>query len=433
MSYEKFITEFLNIKPSDLSKISTSTGSDGSLFIRVRLAKNITLCPYCNGDVKTKAYYDRKLTHSTFSNRICYIIYEQRRYLCKNCGCSFNERSRFSSAREKLTYETKINILKDLKHPEETYTSVANRYNTSPNNVLRIFDKHVDIPRKKLPTVLSIDEHYFPSSDHSAKYCCLLMNFETGEMVDVLPDRKKAYLIQYFSMLKHDTFNFTTNTSELDNVKYISIDMYENFRDIANIFFPKAKVCADSFHVLKHLTDDFRKIRIRCQNSTENPTLKYLLVKFRRAFDHRYQHLLDNEPRYNKKLGQYINYRGIRDFLFENFPVLKIAFELKEYYIELNSQATLKTIPIRIDEAISIFANCGIPEYEEFHILLVNWREEIINSFTVIDDKRINNSFMESKNRLVAKLIYNANGFKNFKRTRNRILYCLNPSDTFKF
>ena len=32
MSYEKFITEFLNIKPSDLSKISTSTDSDGSLF-----------------------------------------------------------------------------------------------------------------------------------------------------------------------------------------------------------------------------------------------------------------------------------------------------------------------------------------------------------------------------------------------------------------
>ena len=138
-------------------------------------------------------------------------------------------------------------------------------------------------------------------------------------------------------------------------------------------------------------------------------------------------------PSYNKRLGQYINYRGIRDFLFDNFPILKIAFDLKEYYININSQATLKTIPIRIDEAISIFGNCGINEYEEFHLLLVNWREEIINSFTTIDDKRINNSFMESKNRLVAKLIYNANGFKNFKRTRNRILYCLNPSDTFKF
>ena len=55
------------------------------------------------------------------------------------------------------------------------------------------------------------------------------MDFVTGEMVDVLPDRKKAYLINYFSKLKAITFDFTSNTSELDNVEYISIDMYENF------------------------------------------------------------------------------------------------------------------------------------------------------------------------------------------------------------
>ena len=64
------------------------------------------------------------------------------------------------------------------------------------------------------------------------------MDFVTGEMIDVLPDRKKAYLIQYFSMLKHNTFNFTTNISELDNVKFVSIDMYENFRDISKHISP---------------------------------------------------------------------------------------------------------------------------------------------------------------------------------------------------
>ena len=131
-------------------------------------------CPYCSGTVKVKAYYDRKLTHSTSSNRICYIIYEQRRYLCKSYDCSFNKGNRFSASSEKLHIKQKINILKDFNHPEETFTSVANRYNTSPNKVQRIFDKYVDIPRNKLPTFLSIDEHYFPSYDHSAKYCCLL-------------------------------------------------------------------------------------------------------------------------------------------------------------------------------------------------------------------------------------------------------------------
>ena len=37
----------------------------------------------------------------------------------------------------------------------------------------------------------------------------------------------------------------------------------------------------------------------------------------------------------------------------------------------------------------------------------------------------------ESKNRILKKLIINANGFRNFKRTRNRILYCLNKYDKF--
>ena len=75
MSYEKFITDFLNIKPSELSKISTSTKSDGSIFVKVKLVQKVTSCPFCHNAIKVHDYYDRKLTHSTFSNRKCTIIY----------------------------------------------------------------------------------------------------------------------------------------------------------------------------------------------------------------------------------------------------------------------------------------------------------------------------------------------------------------------
>ena len=432
MPYEKLITDLLNLKPSDLLKITTSTKSDGSIFIKVKLVQKITTCPHCHNNIKIHDYYDKKLTHSTFSNRKCVIIYSQRRYRCSHCEISFSETNPFIDSSERITYETKFNILKDLKLPEETYNAVAKRYNVSSNRVIRIFDKHVDMPLKKLPKILSMDEHYFPASDYSSKYCCLLMDFSTGEMLDVLPDRKKSYLTSYFSTIKADTFNHLTKTSELDNVQFVSIDMYDVYRDTAKTCFPKAKICADSFHVIEHLTKDFRTVRLNARRSTENPVLRYLLTRFKNVLSHRFQTKLDNEPRYNKKLGQYINYRGIRDILFENFPVLKIAFELKEYYITLNNTTPMEKAAEKIDEAIDIFANCGIEEYSEFHGLLVNWRDEIINSFTVVDGRRINNSFMESKNRLVAKLIYNANGFKNFKRTRNRILYCLNWNDTFR-
>ncbi len=117
--------------------------------------------------------------------------------------------------------------------------------------------------------------------------------------------------------------------------------------------------------------------------------------------------------------------------LFEAFEKLKVAYELKEYYIRLNANISLNEASRAIDEAIYRFEACGVAEYDEFYRLLSNWREEIINSFTRIGCRRINNSFMESKNRIVGRLIFNANGFVNFKRARNRMLYCLNENDRF--
>ena len=46
-----------------------------------------------------------------------------------------------------------------------------------------------------LPGVTS--KHYFPNSDQDGIYILVLMDFITGVVVDVLPDRKKDSLIRY--------------------------------------------------------------------------------------------------------------------------------------------------------------------------------------------------------------------------------------------
>ena len=102
----------------------------------------------------------------------------------------------------------------------------------------------------------------------------------------------------------------------------------------------------------------------------------------------------------------------------ENFSIEKITFEnlSKE---ELNKQ-------------IEAFGNCNVKEYKIFYNLLKNWNKEIINSFIIVDGRRINNSHIESINRQIDRLMYNANGYINFKRARNRIMYCINKKDTYK-
>lgn len=116
MRYEKFITDFLNIRPSELSKITNSTNSDGSIFVKVKLVQKVTSCPFCHNSIKVHDYYDRKLTHSTFFNRKCTIIYFQRSYRYPQCGIAFRKDNPFIDSSEHITYETKFNILKDLKY-----------------------------------------------------------------------------------------------------------------------------------------------------------------------------------------------------------------------------------------------------------------------------------------------------------------------------
>ena len=75
-----------------------------------------------------------------------------------------------------------------------------------------------------------MDEHYFPESDYDSLYCCLLMNFQSGEVIDILPDRRKHYLMQYFSSIKRETLDYTTQKSELNQVHSTAKGQFQVFQ-----------------------------------------------------------------------------------------------------------------------------------------------------------------------------------------------------------
>lgn len=426
----KFITNILNVDDKDIDSLDCIDDSNGNLTLTIKLLrKESDVCPACDKPGRIHGYNTKKLNHSIFANRKCIIIFKQRRYKCVDCDLTFSESNPFAKRNGKITHETKINVLKDLKRTNVTYNQVAGRYNITATEVQRIFDKHVNIEPHALPEALSIDEHYFPNSDYDGLYMFIMMDFRTGELIDIYPDRKKSYLISKFSAIKNRTYNDKTHTSELSRVKYISMDLNDYYRQVCKLYFPNAIICADEFHVIKNLNDYFDNVRKRCRRNCDSDLYIYLLTKFECVLS--VDADLDNIGKYNRKLGRYINYRGIRELIFEAFPDIRIAYELKEDYILFNRTATLNNAEIELEKLIEAFKNCSIKEYKAFSSLLINWKKEIVNSFIVIEGKRINNSFIESRNRQIGSLIYNANGLSNFKRTRNRIMYCINKNDTY--
>ena len=73
-------------------------------------------------------------------------------------------------------------------------------------------------------------------------------------------------------------------------------------------------------------------------------------------------------------------------------------------------------------------------QLQEYSKTLIEWKQEIINSFIKVPtiNKKMNNALIENRNKSIKLLKHSSNGYTNWDRFRNRVLFCLNEDSTFK-
>ena len=135
----------------------------------------------------------------------------------------------------------------------------------------------------------------------------------------------------------------------------------------------------------------------------------------------------DNTPRYNKRFNRRLNHRDIRDMIFDNFPELKVAYDLKTEYQYFNKIGTYEEAEFVIPDFERKFKNANITEYREFTNILSEWTKEIINSFKrPYENKKLSNSFTENINGRLRVYFSISKGIGNFQRFRKRVIFALN-------
>ena len=167
----------------------------------------------------------------------CEIIYRQRRLRCKECGFTFLEPNYLSLGYSRQSDETVKVILAQLKQ-NISFTDIAKNTNVTTQTVINYFKKYVDCKRKPLSEVLSVDE-FKNLSFGKGKYACLILNYQTGEIVDVLPSRRLDYLQYYFNKIPKE---------EKENVKFLISDMYDGYKHLHGCVFPKSVLVVYAFH-----------------------------------------------------------------------------------------------------------------------------------------------------------------------------------------
>lgn len=215
-------------------------------------------------------------------------------------------------------------------------------------------------------------------------------------MVDLIPGRTKEILTTYFKQFPRSTLN---------QVKVVVIDMSETYLIIAKMFFRRAKIVIDKFHVVMSLTDAVAVFRKRRQQ--EAAGCKKLYYQLRHTIGKRRADLTPDQ-------------KAQLDELCARDHELKVVYELKEQFHNIYDKPYDRG---KAKEKLAAWAKMAqrsdIPELQGFVKTFERRQEHILNYF----DCRYTNGLIEglnNRNKVIQRLSY---GFKRWDILRGKLMF----------
>ena len=390
-----FIRNLLDLKGVIVKKVRYKKNF---VKIHIELPVREQTCPCCKSrTTKIKDYRIQVIKDIPIRFKTTLLSYRKRRYECKECGKTFYEKAHFLPKRGRKTTRVTEFIVDRLK-TKQSMKDIAKDADVSVTTVSRILPP-LAISAKHLPEVLCIDE--FKGNTGYYKYQVSLMDGKTRKPIDIIECRYKHYLHDYFNKF---------SLEERKKVKYLVTDLWKPYKDLANTYFPNAKVVADRFHYVRYALECVDTIRKQVQNKLPRSERKY--------FKHSRKLLL----------SKYGNLKTDKQKEELNYILINYSEDLRKVYRE--KEELLEIIQITDSNRSIKKLNEWVVRNSDSHIAVLkscsktyfNWIVEIRNSLTV----PYSNGPMEGYNNKIKVLKRIAFGFRNFTNFKARILLMAN-------
>ena len=351
-------------------------------------------CPHCSSEkLRLRGKRTRRPRHESWGLRQCVLEVETRKYRCCDCGRSFWQRFPGILPRKRATEPFRRSVF--VRHYDGVNRSrLSRREQIGGATVERWFH---DFLQRELaerrgapcPRVLGIDEHFFSKKDGYATTFCDLRGHK---IFDVVLGRSEAALEAYLAKLPGK-----------EGVRVVCMDLASVYRALVRKHFPKAKIVADHFHVIRLINHHF----LACWREIDPTGSKHrgLLSLMRR---HRH-HL---KPEQTVRLQTY----------FEQFPVLREIYRFKQRlcYLLLKKHKTRKQcahLANRFIRALHDLSQAGLAQLVQLGQTLSSWSVEIATMWRFTRNNGITEGF-HTKMEVLQRQAY---GFRNFQNYRLRV------------
>lgn len=210
-------------------------------------------CPECHSrNVYIHSTYVREdIRDRSISNKKCYLDIEVRVIACKDCKKKKHEGFGFVNSHAHQTNRYKEYVAQ--LGFELDVSSISTMEDIGYKTVEQILKSYV---HQHKPRDISgcqrigIDE--FANRKGHKHFCTLIANLDKSKPLAVLPERTEETLRRYFSSIPLE---------QREKIIEVSMDMWSTFINLAEEFFPNAKIVLDRFHIMQHVNKIMDKIR----------------------------------------------------------------------------------------------------------------------------------------------------------------------------
>lgn len=413
MNYNTFLIRF-NLNPNDfVNKEAVVIENDDNIVYELIQKIDDKRCPICHSKchIKDHDWVEIKI-NTTIGKKEILRIYKTR-LVCSKCNHSFTPKLKGLHEYSKVSLATKTAIIQEF-YEMQSFFSIAKRYDVSSTTVVSIFDEYFRfVPRRKMPKYLCIDEKYFRTEEGS--YIVVISDFFSGEIIDVLENRKMPYLDTYFSKIPQ---------KERENVKAFISDMYDGYYNCYKKYFPNATFVIDLFHVIKLLSTAVNQLRIRTykQHVYDDSIERHFLKTQWKVFLSNYTNFA-YKPYHSKKYNVDTTYGDlILSCLKKHYPFWD-GYTVLQELLNYSSYETFTEAKNFINRIINKLLLSGNELLEKVALSYKKWSIGITNGIAKNQtDRRYSNAIAENNNSHIQRIINVGYGYHNFDRFRKRIL-----------
>jgi transposase len=358
--------------PIDLPGIAvTNTEPDGPIFsIHAGCEGRPGECMLC-GSANFIGHGQRVQQVMDFPHQSRYtcIHLTRKRYRCKDCGGTFFHPLPWLDD-DHLATKRFVDKIAELAL-ERSFSDLSREYGINEKTVRNIFygryKDDIDTTKFAQPEYMGIDE-----IDVAGGARGVVTNLSNNTAIEFLKDCSTKTFRAYFEQMPNR-----------DAVKGVSMDCTARYKNLIHDLFPKAKVVADKFHILRmaDLAVDGVRLRVRKEIEAKRTKLKLMHDKY----------ILKTRAA-NMEKWQKDKLDGWR----EMFPTIGVVYDLKEEFYEIYDSKTKREAKTRFEVFVK---NIPPDQWQYWSDLLRcwgNWEKEILEFF----ETPITNAYTECQNGL---------------------------------